>query len=41
MKKFETAGAEARAMDVDDFKTFLTEQYDRWGTLIRGANIHR
>ncbi|MBF1803542.1 Bug family tripartite tricarboxylate transporter substrate binding protein [Alloalcanivorax profundimaris] len=41
VKKFETAGAEARAMDVDDFKTFLTEQYDRWGTLIRGANIHR
>ncbi|MCC4309148.1 tripartite tricarboxylate transporter substrate binding protein [Alcanivorax marinus] len=39
--KFETAGAEARAMSVPDFQSFLQKEYDRWGTLIRGANIHR
>ncbi|MFB4202962.1 hypothetical protein KBTX_02932 [wastewater metagenome] len=40
-KKFETAGADARAMDVDEFKAFLDEQYERWATLIREADIHR
>ncbi|MCS4504839.1 tripartite tricarboxylate transporter substrate binding protein [Arhodomonas aquaeolei] len=40
-KKFETAGADARAMDVDEFKAFLDEQYERWATLIRKADIHR
>ncbi|WP_018718116.1 Bug family tripartite tricarboxylate transporter substrate binding protein [Arhodomonas aquaeolei] len=40
-EKFETAGADARAMDVDEFKAFLNEQYERWATLIREADIHR
>ncbi len=41
VKKFETAGAEARAMSVADFQQFLQTEYDRWSTLIRDANIHR
>ncbi len=41
VEKFETAGADARAMSVPDFQSFLQKEYDRWGTLIRGANIHR
>lgn len=37
--RFDNAGAEARSMDVDEFKAFLEEQYDRWASLIRSADI--
>lgn len=37
--RFDNAGAEARSMDVDEFKAFLDEQYDRWASLIRSADI--
>lgn len=39
--KFETAGAEARAMGINEFDAFLNEQYDRWAPLIRSAKIQR
>ncbi|MBW6390072.1 Bug family tripartite tricarboxylate transporter substrate binding protein [Billgrantia antri] len=37
--RFDNAGADARSMDVDEFKAFLDEQYDRWASLIRSADI--
>ena len=41
VSKFEAAGAEARAMDIEDFEVFLNEQYDRWAPVIRSADIQR
>ncbi|AFT69640.1 Twin-arginine translocation pathway signal [Alloalcanivorax dieselolei B5] len=41
IKKFDTAGTEARAMTVPAFQDFLEQQYERWSTLIKENDIHR
>ncbi len=38
-KQFGTQGVEPQAMTRDQFGTLLREDYDKWGKLIREANI--